>query len=199
MLQKLHDRLGLRTDPVIFFVSTAITVGFVAAAILFTDTVDSIFAGVKDWLLTNLGWFYILGVTSFLLFLVWIAVSRYGHVRLGGEDETPAYGTATWFAMLFAAGIGTILMFWGVAEPISHFANPPRQDVEPLSLAAQEQAMGFTLYHFGLHTWTIFCLPALAFAYFVYKRGLPMRVSSIFHPLLGDRIHGPIGDRKSVV
>lgn len=193
MLKKFHDLFGLRTDPIIFFVSAAIMIGFVFVAIAFTDTVDSVFETVKDWLLANLGWFYILGVTSFLLFLIWIAVSRYGHVRLGGDEEHPEYNTATWFAMLFAAGIGTILMFWGVAEPISHYANPPRGDVEPQSIAAQEEAMAFTLYHFGLHTWTIFCLPALAFAYFVYKRGLPMRVSSIFQPMLGEKIHGPIG------
>src|SRR5690606_9480263 len=86
-----------------------------------------------------------------------------------------------------------ILMFWGVAEPMNHFANPPMQDVEGGSPEAFREAMAFTLYHFGLHTWTIFALPALAFAYFMYKRNLPPRVSSIFHPLLGDRIHGPIG------
>ncbi|WP_149359565.1 BCCT family transporter [Lolliginicoccus suaedae] len=189
MLRKMHDRLGLQTDPTIFFVSGGLVLGFVAVAIAFTDFIDSVFTAARDWLLTSLGWFYILGVTSFLIFLIWIALSKFGHVRLGGADEKPEFGTATWFAMLFAAGIGTILMFWGVAEPINHYANPPRADVEPESLAAMEEAMGFTLYHFGLHTWTIFCLPALAFSYFVYKRGLPMRVSSIFYPLLGERIH----------
>lgn len=199
MLKRLHNSFGLRTDPIIFFVSAAITALFVLVAIAFTRTVDAVFATVKDWLLEYLGWFYILGVTSFLLFLVWIAISRYGHVRLGGEDEEPEYNTATWFAMLFAAGIGTILMFWGVAEPISHYAEPPRGDVLPLSVGAEEEAMAFTLYHFGLHTWTIFCLPALAFAYFVYKRGLPMRVSSIFYPMLGEKIHGPIGKSIDVL
>ncbi|GGC57850.1 BCCT family transporter [Hoyosella rhizosphaerae] len=193
MLKKAHDRMGLRTDPIIFFVSAGIAIGFVLFAILFTGFVDSVFTAARDWLLTSFGWFYILGVTSFLLFLIWIAFSRYGHVKLGGEDEKPEYSNMAWFSMLFAAGIGTILMFWGVAEPISHYANPPRGDVEPESIAAMDEAMGFTLYHFGLHTWTIFCLPALAFSYFVYKRGLPMRVSSIFYPILGDRIHGPIG------
>jgi len=155
--------------------------------------VDSAFAGVSGWILDNLGWFYVLGVTVFLVFLLYIAASRFGRVRLGPDDEGPEHSGPTWFAMLFAAGIGTILMFWGVAEPINHLAAPPMQDVEPGSPAAFEQAMAFTLYHFGLHTWTIFTLPALAFAYFMYKRNLPPRVSSIFHPLLGDRIHGPVG------
>ncbi|TCP56457.1 choline/carnitine/betaine transport [Tamaricihabitans halophyticus] len=193
MLEKLHDKLGLRTNPVIFFVSAGLTALFVTVTIAFTGPMDSLFGSMSDWILDKLGWFYILGVTTFLIFLIWIAVSRYGNVRLGGENERPEFSTPVWFAMLFAAGIGTILMFWGVAEPVSHFANPPMQDVPPESVPAANQAMSFTLYHFGLHTWTIFCLPALAFAYFIYKRGLPARVSSIFQPLLGDKIYGPIG------
>src|SRR5690625_770604 len=193
MLQKLSSRLGLDTNPVIFWVSAGLTVLFVAASILFTGPIDTFFGAASSWLLTKLGWFYILGVTTFLIFLIVLACTRYGRVRLGGQDARPEYGTITWFAMLFAAGIGTILMFWGVAEPISHFANPPQGNVQPETVQAAEQAMGYTLYHFGLHTWTIFCLPALAFAYFIYKRGLPVRVSSIFQPFLGDRINGPIG------
>ncbi|MQA11624.1 MAG: BCCT family transporter [Pseudonocardiaceae bacterium] len=193
VLEKLHDKLGLRTNPVIFFVSAGLTALFVAVTIAFTAPVDQFFGTLSSWILEKLGWFYILGVTTFLIFLIWIALSRYGNVRLGGQHERPEFSNAVWFAMLFAAGIGTILMFWGVAEPISHYAEPPQQNVAPQSVPAAKEAMNFTLYHFGLHTWTIFCLPALAFAYFIYKRKLPARVSSIFQPLLGDRIYGPIG------
>lgn len=132
-------------------------------------------------------------MTSFLIFLVWIALSRFGNVRLGGKDVTPEFGNLAWFGMLFAAGIGTILMFWGVAEPITHYAEPPQNGVAAESVESANQAMAFSLYHFGFHTWSIFCLPALAFAYFAYRRNLPLRVSSLFHPLLGERIHGPIG------
>lgn len=192
-LDRLHDALGLRTGPVVFFGAAAVIVVFVVATIAFTDQVDAVFASATGWLLANLGWFYVLGVTIFLIFLVYVATSRFGRVRLGPEDEQPEHSGATWFAMLFAAGIGTILMFWGVAEPINHLANPPMGDVEPGSVEAFEEAMAFTLYHFGLHTWTIFTLPALAFAYFMHKRNLPPRVSSIFHPLLGNRIFGPLG------
>jgi choline/glycine/proline betaine transport protein len=191
--QRIHDALGLRTGPVIFMTSAFVTILFVLLTVLFTEQVDAFFAGATGWILDNLGWFYILGVTVFLIFLLYMAVSRFGRVRLGPEEEGPEHSGLSWFGMLFAAGIGTILMFWGVAEPINHLANPPMQDVEPGSAAAFEEAMAFTLYHFGLHTWTIFTLPALAFAYFMYKRNLPPRVSSIFHPLLGDRIHGPLG------
>ncbi|MDL4864752.1 BCCT family transporter, partial [Halomonas elongata] len=105
----------------------------------------------------------------------------------------PAYGNISWFTMLFAGGIGTVLMFWGVAEPIFHFSTPPHGDIEPHSVEAAQEAMGFSLYHLGLHTWTIFTLPGLAFAYFVYRYDLPVRVSSVFYPLLKQRIYGPIG------
>ncbi|WP_017584872.1 BCCT family transporter [Nocardiopsis ganjiahuensis] len=193
MFEKLARKLGLETNPAIFFISAGLTVLFVVCAIAFTDTVDLVFGATSDWILSQMGWLYILGVTSFLIFLIWIAFSRFGHIRLGPPDSTPDYTNLTWFCMLFAAGIGSILMFWGVAEPISHFAEPPQGNAQPGSVEAAEQAMGFTLYHFGLHTWTIFCLPALAFAYFVYRKGLPFRVSSIFYPFLGERVHGPIG------
>ena len=95
--------------------------------------------------------------------------------------------------MLFAAGIGTILMFWGVAEPLSHFANPPLEGIEPQTIDAAKHAMNIALYHFALHTWTIFTLPALAISYFTYRKNLPMRISSIFYGVLGDRVFGPIG------
>ncbi|WP_460759447.1 BCCT family transporter [Nocardiopsis oceani] len=199
MFEKLARKLGLETNPAIFFISAALTVVFVVCAIAFTETMDRVFGTASEWILSNLGWVYILGVTSFLIFLIWICLSRFGHIRLGPPESKPDYSNVTWFCMLFAAGIGSILMFWGVAEPVSHFANPPQQNAEPESVEAAQQAMGFTLYHFGLHTWTIFCLPALAFAYFVYRKGLPFRVSSVFHPFLGERIHGPIGRTIDIV
>ncbi|WP_010542437.1 BCCT family transporter [Dietzia alimentaria] len=199
MSERIMRALRLKTDPGIFLTTVGIVVAFVVVTFFAGDWVGSVFGAASGWIMTDLGWFYIFGVTAFLGFLIWIAMSRFGHVRLGADDEMPEHSTATWFGMLFAAGIGTILMFWGVAEPISHFATPPRGGVEPGSTDAARQAIGFTLYHFGLHTWTIFALPALAFAYFIYKRKMPPRVSSIFAPLLGDKIFGPIGRTIDVV
>ncbi|MGI1848745.1 BCCT family transporter [Rhodococcus ruber] len=199
MLERAHGLLRLRTSPGVFFASALIALVFVVVTIAFTTAVDNLFSSVSGWIMTNLGWFYILGVSTFLVFLVGLAFTHYGRVRLGGDDDRPEHSTPAWFGMLFAAGIGTILMFWGVAEPISHFANPPMQDVEPGSAAAATEAIGFTLYHFGLHTWTIFALPGLCFGYFIYKRKLPPRVSSIFAPILGGRIYGPIGKTIDVI
>lgn len=196
MLQKAHDLLRLRTSPVIFFVSAGIVFGFVLLTLFLPNTVGDFFGTGAEWIFNNLGWFYVSGVTIFLLFLIFIAVSRFGRLRLGEDDSKPQHSNMSWFSMLFAAGIGTILLFWAVAEPANHFANPPRGEsngVEAESFEAAAEAMGFTLYHFALHTWTIFALPGLAFAYFIYKRNLPPRVSSIFQPILGDKIHGTPG------
>ena len=168
MSERIMRALRLKTDPGIFLTTVGIILAFVVVTFFFGDWVGQVFGTASGWIMTNLGWFYIFGVTAFLFFLIWIALSRFGHVRLGGDDELPEHSTLSWFGMLFVAGIGTILMFWGVAEPISHFATPPRGGVEPGSRDAATEAMAFTLYHFGLHTWTIFALPALAFAYFIY-------------------------------
>jgi len=193
MLERLGRALGLKTNPVIFFVSAAIIAAFVPIAAIFDEPFTQLFGAATNWIATNLGWFYILAVTGLLGFLLWVAFGRSGDLKLGPDDAEPEYSDVAWFTMLFAAGIGTVLMFWGVAEPISHFTKPPFRDVEPGTLDAAESAMDIALYHFGLHTWTIFALPGMALGYFVYRRGLPLRVSSVFHPILGDRVHGPIG------
>ncbi len=199
MLERLQRRLGLQTIPGVFFTSAGIAALFVALAIPFDDAVAGGFGQLTGWVARNLGWFYILSVSSLLIFLLGLACSRYGDIRLGADDSRPDYSNLTWFTMLFAAGIGTILMFWGVAEPISHFANPPYEGVEPGSGQAASDAMTMALYHFGLHTWTIFAMPGLAIAYFSYRHNLPMRISSLFYPLLGDRAFGPIGWAVDVI
>jgi len=192
-LEQLARRLGLRTDPTIFFVSAGFTVVFVLALILFPEPIGDAFAVGRSWIVTNLGWFFVLGVNVWLGFLIWAAMSRHGHIRLGRKGERPVYSNLSWFTMLFAGGIGTVLMFWGVAEPISHFSNPPLPGVDPFTEDAAKDAISVAIYHLGLHTWTIFTLPGLAFAYFINRYDLPVRVSSVFYPLLGEGIHGPVG------
>lgn len=199
MLDRLQRRLGLQTIPAVFFTSAGIAMLFVALAIPFDQQVATTFGQLTGWVARHLGWFYILSVTSLLIFLLALAVSRYGNIRLGADDSRPDYSNLTWFTMLFAAGIGTILMFWGVAEPVSHFASPPFDGVEPGSPKAASDAMTLALYHFGLHTWTIFAMPGLAIGYFAYRHNLPMRISSLFYPILGDRAFGPWGWAVDVI
>ena len=202
MGDKITRALRLKTDPGVFLTTVGVIVAFVVITFFAGGWVGNVFGTASGWIMTNLGWFYIFGVTVFLGFLLWIGISRFGHVRLGADDEEPEHSTLTWFGMLFAAGIGSILMFWGVAEPVSHFGDPPRGTelgIEAGTWAAAKDAMNFTYYHFTLHTWTIFTLPALCFAYFIHKRNLPPRVSSIFQPILGEGIHGPVGKFIDVV
>lgn len=193
MLERLQRRLGLQIIPGVFFTSAGIAALFVALAIPYDDAVAESFGLLSGWVARNLGWFYIFSVSALLIFLIGLAFSRYGNIRLGADDSRPDYSNLTWFTMLFAAGIGTILMFWGVAEPISHFAHPPFDGVQPGSEQAAGDAMTIALYHFGLHTWTIFAVPGLAIAYFSYRHNLPMRISSLFYPILGERAFGPWG------
>ena len=199
MLERLQRRLGLQIIPGVFFTSAGIAALFVALAIPFDAVVADSFGLLTGWVARNLGWFYILSVSALLIFLLGLAFSRYGNIRLGADDSRPDYSNLTWFTMLFAAGIGTILMFWGVAEPVSHFANPPFDGVQPGSEQAASDAMTIALYHFGLHTWTIFAMPGLAIAYFSYRHNLPMRISSLFYPLIGDRAFGPWGWAVDVI
>lgn len=192
-MDELARRLGLRTNPTIFFVSAGLMIVFLILLLAIPGPIGSVFADGRAWIVSNLGWFFILGVTCWVIFLIWVALSKYGNLRLGKDDDRPEYSNMSWFAMLFAGGIGTVLMFWGVAEPISHFSNPPLADVTPYSIEAARDAMSISLYHLSIHTWAIFTLPGLAFGFFVYRYDLPMRFSSVFYPILKDKIHGPIG------
>ncbi|MDO3382266.1 BCCT family transporter [Gilvimarinus algae] len=193
MLEKLGNRLQLSAIPQIFFVSVGIIVLFIGFAVPFHEAFARFFDVLGQFTFTRFGWFYVLSVSGLLLFLFWVAASRYGSIRLGPDDQGPEYDTLTWFCMLFAAGIGTILMFWGVAEPMYHFASPPYGNVEKETVGAAKVAMQISMFHYGLHTWTIFTVPALAIGYFSYRQGLPMRISSVFYSVLGDRIYGPLG------
>jgi choline/glycine/proline betaine transport protein len=199
VLERLQRRLGLQIIPGVFFTSAGIAALFVALAVPFDGVVAGSFGLLTGWVARNLGWFYILAVSALLIFLLGLAVSRYGNIRLGADDSRPDYSNLTWFTMLFAAGIGTILMFWGVAEPISHFANPPFDGVQSGSEQAASDAMTIAIYHFGLHTWTIFAMPGLAIGYFAYRHNLPMRISSLFYPILGERTFGPWGWALDVI
>ncbi|HJD51216.1 MAG TPA: BCCT family transporter [Candidatus Rothia avistercoris] len=193
MLNKLHDRLGLRTNPVIFFSSALFIIVFTLLMMIFPTAMSDGIGVISDFIITYLGWVYTLGIAIFFFFLIYMAMSRFGRIKIGDDDAEPEYSGIAWFGMLFAAGVGAVLLFWGAAEPITHYANPPYDGVEPQSDQAALEALAIANWHIGLGVWIILTIPALAFGYFTYKRKLPPRVSSIFQPLLGDRIHGPIG------
>ncbi|WP_236640621.1 BCCT family transporter [Corynebacterium urogenitale] len=189
-------------DPLIFGLSTSFILLFVAATLLLQETAANALGAVSGWLLENLNWLFIGGVSIAFLFLAFLFVSRYGRMRLGQDGERPEHSNVSWFAMLFAGGLGSVLMFWGVAEPLNHMTNVPMANEEPGSLGAIKQAMGFTMYHFGLNMWVVFALPGLGMGYFIYKRSLPPRLSSIFAPILGGAIYkwpGKLIDALAIV
>ncbi|HEY4528817.1 MAG TPA: dephospho-CoA kinase [Luteimonas sp.] len=199
MLTRLHDFLGLRTGPVTFFVSVAIILVFSAAMSLFPGPVQSAFGVVARFLRYELGWFYTLGTTALVIFAFGFAASRYGRVKLGDDDSAPEFSGVAWFGMLFAAGVGAVLMFWGVAEPMNHYANPPLYGTLPATEMAAMQALAISNFHFGIHMWALLVIPGMCFGYFTYKRRLPPRVSSALQPLIGEGIHGPWGRAVDII
>lgn len=180
---------SLQTDPLIFGASLGFVVLFVAATLAFGDRARAVYADVSGFLMDHFTWMYIGGISAVLIFLIVIFVSRFGNMRLGDDEDEPEYSYPVWFAMLFAAGMGATLMFWGAAEPLHHAYSPPRGDMDSMSREAIVQAFEYTFYHFGIHMWVIFALPGLAIGYFVYKRKMPARMSSMFAPLLGRRVY----------
>ena len=183
----------LQSDPLIFFSALGFILVFVVATLAFGDRARQTYADISGWLMDHFTWLYVGGVSATLVFLIVVFVSRYGNLRLGDDDDEPEYSYPVWFAMLFAAGMGATLMFWGAAEPLNHAYNPPRGGYDSMSREAIIQAFEFTYYHFGIHMWVIFTLPGLAVGYFVYKRKMPARMSSMFSPLLGGKVYDAPG------
>src|SRR5690606_7264737 len=146
------------------------------------------FETANAWIILDAGWFYMLAVAVFVVFLFGIAISSLGNVKLGPDDSEPDYKFNTWVAMLFSAGMGIGIVFFGVAEPITHFSIPP--DALPGTPHAARDAMEVTFFHWGIHAWAIYALMGLALAYFGYRRGEPLLIRSAFLPLLGDRVRG---------
>lgn len=177
--------------PQVFYPSAGLSLLLVLAALVFPEQSNQVFVHAKTWVANDAGWFTVLAVAGFLVFIISVAFSSFGKLKLGQDHSQPDYGYGTWFAMLFAAGMGIGLMFFGVAEPIMHYASPPAGDAE--TIAAARQAMRITFFHWGVHAWAIYAVVALSLAYFSYRHGLPLRIRSSLYPLIGERIHGPIG------
>lgn len=144
------------------------------------------------------GWFYLLVTLGFLVFAFYLAFSRFGKIRLGDDTDRPQYSKTSWFAMLFSAGMGIGLVFYGVAEPLSHYMDPP-PGVTPKTPEAARQAMRYTFFHYGLHAWAIYTVMGLALAYFSFRKKRSSLISSTFYPLLGEKTNGPIGKSIDVL
>ena len=184
-------------EPAVFLTSAALVLAVLLFGVAAPDLARSAFVGLQDWIVSRLDWLFIGATALFLLVALWAALGRTGHIRLGGDDERPHFGRLPWFAMLFSAGMGIGIMFYGVAEPILHYASPP--DGPGFTPAAAARAMTITFFHWGLHAWGVYAVMGLAIAFFAHRKGLPIAVRSTLHPLFGERIHGPLGHTVDVV
>ncbi len=181
---------GFDVHNPVFFISGAIIIAFVAVTLMFPGATKIYFEGLREGLTSSLDWLFILAGNVFVIFALYLVVSPFGKIRLGGPDARPEFSFTGWLAMLFAAGMGIGLMFFGVLEPVAHFQKPPLF-VSPENVErARDAAMAATIYHWGLHPWAIYAVVGLALAFFSFNRGLPLTVRSVFHPLFGDAVWG---------
>lgn len=175
----------------VFFWTAGITALFVIACVVAPQRSAAFFKHLQGVIVADFGWFYLLSVAIFLLFTLLLGFSRHGRVKLGPNHSEPAYSYGAWFSMLFAAGMGIGLVFFGVAEPLKHFTAPPVGDAA--TVAAARDAMRITYFHWGLHAWAVYAVVGLSLAYFSFRHGLPLTMRSALYPIIGERIHGPIG------
>ncbi|WP_427383225.1 BCCT family transporter [Janibacter sp. G56] len=188
-----HDVPG-RLDTVVFGVTALLSLAFVAWGIVGTASLSNASASGLDWVVTNTGWFFSLVASGFVVFVIWLAASRYGNIPLGGDDEEPEFRTISWIAMMFSAGMGIGLMFYGASEPLSHFVTPPPGTGEAGNSAAVQTAMATTLFHWSLHPWAIYAVVGVALAYGAFRKGRKLTISAAFTSLIGNRqADGPGG------
>jgi len=180
-------------DWVVFGVTAVIAVSFLVWGFLSTPSLSGVSGAALTWTMENTGWLFVLTSSAFVVFVLWLAVSRFGAIPLGRDDEEPEFRTVSWIAMMFSAGMGIGLMFYGVAEPLSHLVTPPPGTGAPGNPEAMQTAMATTLFHWTLHPWAIYAVVGLAIAYGVYRKGRLQLISAAFAPLIGDRANGPLG------
>lgn len=179
-------------NPNVFLSTVIIIVLFLALVILAPNAFDLLTKQLNQWITDSFSWFYVLSVAVFLILLIYIAFTDMGKIKLGPDHSQPSYNNGSWFAMLFTAGMGIGLMFFGVAEPVMHYVSPPVGEGE--TIQAAQQAMRVTFFHWGLHAWAIYSIVGLSLAYFAYRHDLPLKIRSALYPLIGKRIYGPAGD-----
>ncbi len=183
--------------PWVFFCGAGLIILGVIFTIITGETAKTLFSSIQGWISTYTGWFFILVMNVVLAFCIGILVSDYGKLRLGGSDAEPEFSTFGWFAMLFSAGMGIGILFYGVAEPMFHYVANPLS--EPGTVQSAEMAMSLTFLHWGLHPWAVYALVGLGLAFFGFSEGLPLSIRNVFYPLLGKKIYGGIGNLIDVL
>lgn len=175
-------------DSKVFWPSVILIVFFISVTLAIGSPIEKVFKSIQNGIADNGGWFFTICVNFVLFFILYIGLSKFGNIRIGGKQAKPEFSKKAWFAMLFSAGMGIGLLFWSVGEPISHFTHPPKGDAK--TIEAAEQAMQITFLHWGLHGWAIYALIGLALAFFTFNKKLPLTISSLLFPILGRRVNG---------
>ena len=204
MLDQVRDKLDPASpeepestlNKPVFFISAGLIIAVCLYGALFSEHASLVFSDLQSWLLTNLGWLYMGSVAGFFMLVIYLAFSRFAHLRLGADDSEPEYSYGSWFAMLFSAGMGIGLMFFGVSEPMTHFLEPPVG--EGGTIDAARNAMQVTFFHWGLHAWAIYIIIGLALAYFSFRHDLPLTLRSALYPVIGDKIYGKWGNAVDI-
>ena len=184
-------------DGPVFWPAAIVIILFIAITLIVGEPMDEVFSAIQTSISNYGGWFFVISVNIFLFFVLFIAFSKYGSIRLGGPKAKPEFSKGAWFAMLFSAGMGIGILFWSVGEPINHFISPP-EGVARTTEAART-SMEMTFLHWGLHAWGIYALVGMALAFFTFNKKLPLTISSIFYPLLGNKVYGPWGKAINVL
>ncbi len=183
--------------PPVFWPTVILLVVFISITLGVGKPMERIFSAIQTNVSDYFGWFLILSVNCYLLIMLYIALGKYGSIRLGGKNAVPEFSRTAWFAMLFSAGMGIGILFWSVAEPIYHFTNPDFRGADTMEAAGN--AMQVTFLHWGLHPWGIYALVGISLAFFSFNRNKPLAIRSVFYPLLGERVYGPMGDAIDVL
>ncbi len=186
-----QDRPAFAVEAQVFWPAVGLLAALVLLTVSFPDRSEVFFAQLQKAVVHYGSWYYVLVVAIILVSVLFFALSRFGNIKLGPDHAEPDYTNLSWFAMLFAAGMGIGLMFFGVAEPVMHFLDPPHGTGGDIPGAVE--SMKLTYFHWGLHAWAIYAIVALVLAYFAYRHNLPLTLRSAFYPLIGERIYGPIG------
>ena len=187
--------LGMDMHNPVFFISAVLILAFVIGTLIFPAEAKTALDGAKGWTIDNFDWLFMVGANIFVLFCIALIFLPVGKIRLGGDDARPDFSTLSWFAMLFAAGMGIGLMFWSVAEPVGYYTDwfGTPLNVAPNTPEAKDLALGAVMYHWGLHPWAIYGVVALSLAFFAYNKGMPLTIRSAFYPILGERCWGWAG------
>ena len=190
---------GVGIDKGVFGVAAALAVAFVLVGALWPEGLAEKSGSALTWVTENFGWLFVITSAGFVLFSAYLAVTRYGNIKLGPDDAEPEFSTFSWVSMMFATGMGIGLMFWGVAEPLTHFNAPPMGQAEAGTAQAAILSMQWTFFHWGFHPWAMYAVIGLAIGYFAYRRGAGNLISATFGPLLGRRAREAPGKAIDVV